>query len=96
MTFRDYRPRSIIRAAEITEEKMQLAPANVEDDGNSRSFVKGDYAELRDGVLLGWSKVAFEATYSQVHVRQQASAKGKPRKKAPGAQAPRAPEPGDD
>lgn len=63
MNFREYRPKQTIRAAEITEEKMQLAPANPEDEASSQPFVKGDYVENRGGVLLGWEKLVFEAAY---------------------------------
>lgn len=81
MTFREYRPRNTIRAAEITEESIELAipGASPAESGN---FVKGDYAELRGGKLWGWKKADFESQYTSVRVRQQPSAKGKPRKKA--------------
>lgn len=82
MNFRDYRPRGTIRAAEITEERMQLLPAKGAND-SMPVFDKGDYVENRDGVLLGWKKADFEAAYAPVRApRQSSGQKRKPRAKA--------------
>jgi hypothetical protein len=86
MTFRDYRAKGTIRAAEITEESIELQTAN-DPDAGIRPYGKGDYAELREGKLLGWTKVAFEAAYGPTYKRQSRAKKTRKAKSAPPALA---------
>jgi hypothetical protein len=83
MTFRDYRAKGTVRAAEITEESIELIPAEAPYEKVVATFGKGDYVENRSGKLIGWTKVDFEAAYGPT--RQRQSRAKKTRKKAAAA-----------
>lgn len=78
MNFREYRRKETIRAAEITEDKMLLRSALEEDDLREHAtetglvdYGKGDYAELRDGVLFGYTKGEFDSRFASVRAPRQ-------------------------
>lgn len=82
MQFREYRRKETIRAAEITVERLIIAPAHPETLENAGrdayEFMKGDYAELRDDKLLGWRKADFESAFAPIRAPRQ-SKQSKPR-----------------
>ena len=78
MNFKDYRHKTKVRAAEITEEKMILTSAL--DQDRNLTVAKGDYAELRDGVLFGWAKADFDQRFEPRRAERQSKATRKHRK----------------
>lgn len=82
MQFREYRRKETITAAEIDVDVMKLIPHGMKD-GEEKSFetyTKGDYAELADGLQLGWTKVEFEKAFAPVRAPRQSKQERKPRK----------------
>jgi len=81
MNFRDYRSRKTIRAAEITEEKMSLIPADSEPESMKLAeFSCGDYAQIVEGVLYGRKKADFELDYAPIRQPRQPNGQKKQRK----------------
>ena len=85
MNFKDYRYRANVRAAVITEDEMML----MEHSGVStklESFVKGDYAQIDEGVLRGWKKADFEAAFEPKRAERQNKTLKRKKAKAAGAE----------
>lgn len=78
MKFKEYRQKGTIRAAEITEESLELDSQKT-DEGKLK-FTKGDYVQNVYGSLFGWKKEDFEAAYAPIRAARQSNGPKRKRK----------------